>query len=147
MVEDLTFKTFMDNLGRDTCMWAISDNYYVPKRFVKKAAALYEEMSPQRVLLEILTPMLLHGIAKEDEIVTFDVKDLWTHDRQKPWDFYGPSNSHFLHPVKLSGSWSGATNHEPFCKYHIQHILNYKNKDFIFQGHRYKETLRKWVPP
>ena len=29
IVEDLTFKTFMDNLGRDTCMWAISDNYYI----------------------------------------------------------------------------------------------------------------------
>ena len=104
---------------------------------------LYEELHPQRVLIEILTPMLIHGVAKEEEIVTLEVKDLWTYDREKPWDFYGPSNSHFLHPVK----WSAASNLQPFCNYHLQHILRYKNKDFIYQGSRYKETLRKWTPP
>ena len=149
IVDGLTFQEFISQFYKDNntdaCLWAISDNIYIPKRFVKKASVLYEELSPSGIHLEILTPMLLHGIAKEEDIITLTVKDLWTYDRAIPWEFYGPENSHFLHPLKWADAKLG--HEKPFCKYHIPHIIDFENTDFIYHGKRHEENLRKWIPP
>ena len=107
---------------------------------------MYDHFSSYNILLEFLTPILIHGVAPLSEVITFNVKDLWLEDRNHPWDFYDPVNGHFLHPLK----WSDPGNLARYCQYHLNHLLNYKlstAKTFTYIGPKANEDIAKWTPP
>ena len=109
------------NLGQeDMCVRAVSDLYYIPRKYIQEIIVLFDFFSERKVFQEVAIPVTLYGVFDMKDSVYLNGTQCWAEDRKHVWDFYR-QNDIYLHPMKFSYP----ENVDQLCKIHLPKLLAY----------------------